>query len=145
MQPISCYWWAREKTDSPALVTVMFCCLWSILALSACQDSSSAEPGVTSAAPPTVSSHGAGVLGDPHRFDCTADSDCVNSCAYGAVSAPWYARAQQTRGFIECVDGCNNQISEPPRCEAGGCVAYQHDPSDEAKKSPRPTCTRVVR
>ena len=113
-----------------------------VLAFSACQNKPTSEPAVTKVAPETAASAAAKVLSDPHRFDCKADADCENSCAYGAVSSAWYKRAEQTTGFNECQDGCNNQISEPPRCEAGGCVAYQHDPRDETKITPLPRCTR---
>jgi hypothetical protein len=134
--------------------------VWLFLAVTTCCDGPASTPAVRSAAPPNTAAPTApppttapqaaapavaSVLGDPRRFDCTADGDCVNSCAYGAVSSGWYARAQGDPGFSECEDGCSNQISEPPRCEAGGCVAYQHDPQDEAKTSPRPDCTRVER
>jgi len=96
-------------------------------------------PGLPAPAP------AAALLEDPRRFDCRADADCLNSCAWGAVSAAWYARAQQEPGFSECKDGCSNQISAPPRCESGGCVAYQRDPRGNAGITPRPSCTRVVR
>ncbi|HOX44484.1 MAG TPA: hypothetical protein PK668_12850 [Myxococcota bacterium] len=85
----------------------------------------------------------AGALRDPRRFDCRTDADCLNSCAWGAVAFAWYARAEGLPGFSECEDGCSNQVSAPPRCEAGGCVAYQRDPRDETRISPRPACTRV--
>ncbi|MCB9564985.1 MAG: hypothetical protein H6708_31760 [Kofleriaceae bacterium] len=83
------------------------------------------------------------VAADPARFDCAAAADCVNSCAYGAVSAAWYRAAETAPGFQECEDGCANQIAAPPRCEAGQCVAYQVDPHDSRRESPRPSCTRV--
>jgi len=84
-------------------------------------------------------------LRDPHRFDCAADADCKNSCAYGAVNAAWYTRNEGHPEFRECQDGCANQISAPPRCEGGQCVAYQVDPRDPKHVSRRDHCTRVER
>jgi hypothetical protein len=117
------------------------------LSLSACRDRPAAAPAAAVAQPaaPTEASTEANVLTDPHRFDCASDSDCVNSCRYGAVHAGWYARATKAPGFQECEDGCNNQISAPPRCESGGCVAYQRDPRAAHKITPCSFCTRVER
>ncbi|MBZ5715906.1 hypothetical protein [Nannocystis pusilla] len=84
-------------------------------------------------------------LRDPHRFDCASDADCRNSCEHGAVNAAWYARAEALPGFSECEDGCDDQVAEPPRCEAGACVAYQSDPHDGSRVSRRDACTRVER
>ena len=85
----------------------------------------------------------ASVLTDPHRFDCKIDTDCTNSCKHGAVSVTWYRKAETAPDFPECQDGCANQISAPPRCEDGGCVAYQVDPQDESVVTTRDYCTRV--
>lgn len=80
-------------------------------------------------------------LADPHRWDCAKDSDCVNSCHWGAVNATWYRTSSQRPDFQECEDGCANQLSEAPRCESGSCVAYQSDPRDETKISRADDCT----
>lgn len=82
-------------------------------------------------------------LRDPHRFDCTSDAECRNACEYGAVNAAWLERAEKLAGFGECGGGCKNEISAPPRCEAGSCVAYQKDPNDRARTVRREACTRV--
>lgn len=121
-----------------------------VLALTACCNQSPQSAAPPTAAPQTAAPQTAepveeSILRDPHRFDCTTDSDCGNSCAYGAVNTGWYARAEVAPGFSECEDGCNNQISAPPRCESGSCVAYQADPQEETKISPRPSCTRIDR
>lgn len=59
----------------------------------------------------------------PDKWACHADADCLNSCKHGAVSRAWY-RAQAR--LVECLDGCANQISGPPRCVEGSCVAFDH-------------------
>ena len=73
----------------------------------------------------------------PDRWTCTSDADCLNSCRWGAVSRAWYDPNQR-----ECKDGCNDQLSAPPRCLDGGCVAFWHDPHDERRIIPRDECTR---
>jgi len=117
-----------------------------------CSHSSPAEPSApplapapaTAPAPPSAPAPApANVLTDPHRFDCQSDSDCLNSCQHGAVSATWYHRAESSPGFQECEDGCANQISAPPRCEQGGCVAYQRDPHDSSVVTRSDDCTRI--
>jgi len=125
-------------------------CLWLILLLPACHEKPAATPAPGAAGPPPASAAQAApapesVLKDPHRFDCAADADCMNSCRYGAVNSAWYLRAMKAPGYAECEDGCDNQISAAPRCEGGGCVATQRDPQDESKITPRPSCTRVER
>lgn len=80
-------------------------------------------------------------LNDPKRFDCRVDTDCLNSCMHGAVNASWYRVAEQLANFPECKDGCANQTSAPPRCQEGGCVAYQSDPRDERVVTKREDCT----
>ena len=67
--------------------------------------------------------------GPPHQ--CEAAGDCMNSCAYGAVNKAWYASGPRS----ECKDGCVAEGYEPPRCEAGTCVAYR-----DGNRSPY--CTR---
>lgn len=69
------------------------------------------------------------------RWDCAKDSDCRNSCRYGAVSKAWYT-AQQSL-IAECQDGCNNQISAPPKCIDKQCAAF-----DRRTGKPRPFCTK---
>jgi len=68
------------------------------------------------------------------RWDCAGDGDCVNSCKLGAVSGAWYER--NATAFVECDDGCANQVSGPPRCIGGQCAAFDHE------GKPRPYCTR---
>lgn len=68
------------------------------------------------------------------RWSCATDADCINSCALGAVAGAWYRRHE--RSFVECDDGCDNQISGPPRCIDGGCVAFD----DQGAR--RDYCTR---
>jgi hypothetical protein len=79
---------------------------------------------------------------EPSRFSCKKDADCMNSCHHGAVNVTWYEREEALPGFIECEDGCANQVSAPPRCEVATCVAYQVDPRDEQRVSRRNECTR---
>ncbi len=120
--------------------------LTSVALLAGCPDKVPSPTAPASApAPRATASAPNPVLRDPRRFDCKTDADCSNSCRWGAVSASWYARAEKQPDFQECHDGCANQISAPPRCEAGACVAYQVDPQDESKISQRPHCTRVER
>jgi hypothetical protein len=59
------------------------------------------------------------------RWGCAVDGDCVNSCGLGAVNRHWFA-AEYPQGDT-CEDGCANQISAPPRCIDGGCVAFDVD------------------
>ena len=68
------------------------------------------------------------------KWDCAEDGDCMNSCKMGAVSKAWYDGQAGT--LVECDDGCNNQISGPPRCIDGGCVAFDN------KGARRDYCTR---
>ncbi len=84
----------------------------------------------------------AAALSDTTRFDCAADADCLNSCEHGAVNANWYRESEKLPGFVECEDGCSNQISAPPRCEGGTCVAYQFDPKDSSTITKSDYCTR---
>ena len=68
------------------------------------------------------------------KWTCGGDGDCINSCSQGAVSKAWYDKQAGT--LIECLDGCNNQISGPPRCIDGQCVAF------DDKGARREHCTR---
>ena len=77
---------------------------------------------------------------DPVRWECNADSDCMNSCALGAVNAGWYAT--HAGSFVDCLDGCANQLSAPPRCVDGSCVAFQHEPSNSSVVRQHDHCTR---
>jgi len=74
----------------------------------------------------------------PAKWACKTDDDCMNSCSQGAVNREWY----RTADVRECEDGCENQLSESPRCIDGGCVAFKHDPSDERKVTRDDFCTR---
>lgn len=94
-----------------------------------CGDSTSASPA--SAQSPAD---------DPARFVCAVDSDCMNSCAYGAVNAAWYRRNEAS--LRECEDGCANQVSGPPRCEQRVCVAYFRDGIGARGGTRRDECTR---
>lgn len=69
------------------------------------------------------------------RWDCNKDTDCQNSCRYGAVSKAWYTAHQSL--IAECQDGCNNQISAPPKCIDKQCAAF-----DSRNGKPRPFCTK---
>jgi hypothetical protein len=124
-----------------------------LLALAACHDG-----GTPSTPPPVARPVDAAVIAktvpvdaapappplrDPHRWDCKVDGDCVNSCRWGAVSAAWYQPASKRSDFQECEDGCANQVSAPPHCEAGGCVAYVEDPRGSKKLTKASDCTRV--
>jgi hypothetical protein len=65
------------------------------------------------------------------RFACTRDEECRLSCAYGAVSATWYAaHARQ-----ECKDGCAS-AGESARCLAGSCVAFRDGVRDDRCTGP---------
>lgn len=55
--------------------------------------------------------------GPAHR--CSADSDCMMSCEFGALRRDWF-EAQGLLRF-ECKDGCA-EISDA-RCRSGACVA----------------------
>jgi hypothetical protein len=74
------------------------------------------------------------------RWACQSDDDCMNSCAHGAVNRSWYLG--NTGTFSECKDGCANQVSAPPRCIEGSCVAFQRDPRGPGKVTRRDGCTR---
>jgi hypothetical protein len=67
---------------------------------------------------------------------CAGDGDCTNSCAHGAVNLRWWQA--QYPGGEGCEDGCTSKGTDPPRCEAGACVAYAF-----GKRAPE--CTRVER
>jgi len=77
---------------------------------------------------------------DETRWKCRADSDCMNSCALGAVNAHWYQVKESS--IPECEDGCANQVAAPPRCIDGFCVAYQRDPSSSGVVQRSDFCTR---
>jgi hypothetical protein len=62
------------------------------------------------------------VVGPGPAHACTADSDCMASCLYGAVNARWYAASPKLRG--ECKDGCAAAGLEV-RCAQGGCVTFR--------------------
>ena len=91
-----------------------------VVLVSACRDRSSKpapkptppQPAALDAAPappPTAPDAGIAATDDARRFDCGADTDCVNSCQWGAVNRTWYEQASQRPGFPECQDGCANQ------------------------------------
>ncbi len=67
--------------------------------------------------------------GPAHR--CGSDDDCVTTCEHGAVNKQWLS--WQTPS--DCGGGCTNPGHEPPRCEAGACVAYRGG-------TPQASCTR---
>lgn len=83
--------------------------------------------GRSSAPPPSAPS-------TPGKWNCAADGDCMNSCRLGAINRTWYKA--NLKNIVECMDGCNNQISGPPRCVKGGCVAFDN------KGKKRVYCTR---
>lgn len=58
---------------------------------------------------------------------CEKDTDCKNSCQYGAVNKTWYESEQ--KNITECSDGCASVVSAEPKCENKVCVAYMQDPS----------------
>jgi hypothetical protein len=74
------------------------------------------------------------------RWTCHVDADCMNSCALGAVNRGWYAT--HGKAFVECQDGCDNQVTAPPSCLEGVCVAFQHNPSKPSEVRRNDFCTR---
>lgn len=74
------------------------------------------------------------------RWTCQADTDCMNSCALGAVNRGWYAA--NSKSFAECQDGCSNQVAAPPSCLDGTCVAWQRNPSKPSEVRRNDFCTR---
>lgn len=92
-----------------------------------------ATPGKT-VQPQKVPPRRAADLGEKGKWDCTKDTECLNSCSQGAVNRAWYQA--HPKQINECEDGCDNQISGPPRCLDGQCVAFDN------KGKRRPFCTR---
>jgi predicted small lipoprotein YifL len=88
--------------------------------------------------PPPATPDAAPAPSGPGKWDCNVDGDCMNSCSQGAVNRVWYEKAQPR----ECEDGCDNQVSEAPRCIDHGCVAFRSDPRDPSKIFESPDCTR---
>jgi hypothetical protein len=66
--------------------------------------------------------------GPAHR--CSADDQCTTTCEHGAVNKEWLSWQPTS----ECGGGCTNPGHEPPKCEAGRCVAYRDG-------KPQPSCT----
>ncbi len=62
------------------------------------------------------------------RVTCIQDSDCWNSCQYGAVNKTWY-EADRRRTAGECLDGCAGVTATEPKCENKKCIAYMRNPS----------------
>lgn len=91
--------------------------LVALILVAACS-SSKAPPSSSPAPTPGSSATGEA----PYR--CTADTDCLVSCAYGAVNRAWYEAAK----LQECKDGCSEDNTA--RCRAGSCVAVQEGGSN---------------
>lgn len=68
------------------------------------------------------------------RLACAADAECMASCRHGAVTRAWHSATYP--GGEACEDGCTSKGTEPPRCEAGQCVARRAGARD-------PQCTAV--
>jgi len=66
----------------------------------------------------------------PNRFSCIVDSDCKNTCRYGAVNKSWTETDS-------CVDGCASNAMGDPKCIENSCVAYDY------KGEAVPYCTRL--
>lgn len=77
------------------------------------------EPAPTSAPSSPVPTGGAPkALGDPQQWACTADAECVQTCALGAVSKTWLAAHAD---LDTCDDGCGWK-SDSIACRNGECV-----------------------
>ena len=96
-----------------------------------------AEPGMV-AKPAEPDMVAAPAEAGPEKWACKVDGDCRNSCSQGAVNSDWYKKA----AVNECEDGCENQLSEAPRCIDGGCVAFRRDPQDSSRVTRYDHCTR---
>lgn len=64
------------------------------------------------------------------RFYCAVDSDCKNTCKYGAVNKTWTENDM-------CLDGCASNAIGNPKCIENSCVAYDY------KGEVVPYCTRL--
>jgi hypothetical protein len=87
------------------------------------------------APPPATATATETALPTAGRWDCKVDTDCTNSCEYGAINRVWYTKNVPNE---PCEDGCDGPWSDAPRCIDGGCVAFQQ--GHEAKG-----CTRRLR
>lgn len=64
------------------------------------------------------------------QIACAQDSDCWNSCQYGAINKNWY-KTDLRRISGECLDGCASVVAAEPKCENKKCVAYIRNPSTQ--------------
>ena len=72
----------------------------------------------------------------PAPYACQADSDCVTTCAHGALNAQWFRKNFPVIG--DCFDGCQ-MGAQAPRCIDGTCVAFRDGkPDDACTKKPIP-------
>lgn len=60
---------------------------------------------------------------DLEPYQCVSDSDCVNTCTYGAINRSWFGRI----GEDVCLDGCAGPWSGEPKCVEEICTAYTKD------------------
>jgi len=70
-------------------------------------------------------------VSDEMKYYCETDTDCVNSCGYGAVNFFWYQEQEEP-----CDDGCAWDGMGAPQCIENGCVAFLENGTEDA------SCTR---
>lgn len=70
---------------------------------------------------------------DPPDWRCARDSDCVQTCALGAVSRVWL---ESHADRDTCDDGCNWQ-HDKVTCREGECVTLRDDGSIDERCSHR--------
>lgn len=62
---------------------------------------------------------------DETAYFCETDSDCKNSCQYGAINSEWYLA--NVNPASECLDGCDGPGSRAPKCIKNVCTAIRYD------------------
>ena len=67
---------------------------------------------------------------------CDSDSDCMTTCAQGAINKDWYAKNK--KGLGTCKDGCTRKGTKPARCMAGICTRIGRN------GKPDPSCTKKL-
>ena len=65
----------------------------------------------------------------PDPYACQVDSDCITTCAHGALNKQWFKKNLPLIG--DCLDGCQ-MGAEAPRCVSGACVSFRNGKPDDA-------------